>query len=155
MMKQVIAQLIQHHLTLGSIESVTGGAFASQCVQTPGASSWFKGSFVTYQHAAKHEWLGIPRSLNEEIGLVSESAAALMLQNGLVKLGVDILVVSTGSAGPTAEMHSAVGDVYIGVANPTKTNIRHFNFLGSREMIRQQSVLAMIDMLNEFLRTYY
>ena len=155
MIEQVIAQLMQHQLTLGSVESVTGGAFASQCVQIPGASSWFKGSLVTYQMTAKHEWLDMPLSLPSKHGLVSETATALMLKNGLRKLGVDILVVSTGSAGPTAEMHSSVGDVYLGVANQTKSLIRSYFFTGNREAIRDQSVGAMIALLNEFLHTYY
>ena len=36
------------HLTLGSVESFTGGLFASEITSICGASSFFKGSVVTY-----------------------------------------------------------------------------------------------------------
>jgi nicotinamide mononucleotide (NMN) deamidase PncC len=52
-------------------------------------------------------------------------------------------------------MHSSVGEVYLGVANQTKSLIRSYFFTGNREAIRDQSVGAMIALLNEFLHTYY
>lgn len=78
-----------------------------------------------------------------------------MLMQGLKKLNVDVVVVSTGSAGPLPEKNSRVGEVYLGVANQHNVLIKPYFFQGDRDSIRHQSVRAMVDLLNEFLRTYY
>ena len=44
--------------TLGSVESFTGGAFASAIVDVSGASHFYKGGFVTYTNEEKNRILG-------------------------------------------------------------------------------------------------
>lgn len=104
---------------------------------------------------AKSEWLDIPHSTLQSTGVVSEATTQTMLMQGLKKLNVDVVVVSTGSAGPLPEKNSRVGEVYLGVANQHNVLIKPYFFQGDRDSIRHQSVRAMVDLLNEFLRTYY
>ena len=47
--KSVLKALEEKGLTLGSVESLTGGLFASTICSVPGASKVFKGSFITYE----------------------------------------------------------------------------------------------------------
>src|SRR5581483_9114146 len=47
-------------LTLGLAESVTGGLVASQLVNVPGASEWFRGSVVAYSSEVKFDVLDVP-----------------------------------------------------------------------------------------------
>ena len=46
--RRVLEALEKKKLTLGSVESLTGGLFASTLTSVPGASKVFKGSLVTY-----------------------------------------------------------------------------------------------------------
>ena len=81
--------------TLGSVESFTGGLFASTIISNPGASSFFKGSIITYHDAIKSK-LGIDISN----GVVNKKVALEMAKKGKEFLGVDICVSFTGEAGP-------------------------------------------------------
>ena len=46
-------------LTLGSVESFTGGLFAREITAVPGASKFYKGALVTYATEEKVRLLGI------------------------------------------------------------------------------------------------
>ena len=46
--KSILSWLIRHNKTLGAVESLTGGMFASSVVDVPGASATFRGAIVTY-----------------------------------------------------------------------------------------------------------
>ena len=56
---QLVELLNKHHLTLGCAESLTGGLFAQTMTSISGASSFFKGGFVTYMSEEKARLLGI------------------------------------------------------------------------------------------------
>ena len=47
-MKELVSLLKEKNLTIGSIESMTGGLFASGITSIPGASKVFKGSVVCF-----------------------------------------------------------------------------------------------------------
>ena len=57
--KKVLSSLEKRGLTLGSVESLTAGLFASTICSVPGASKVFKGSFVTYATSMKTDFLNI------------------------------------------------------------------------------------------------
>ena len=45
--------LIEHDLTITTMESITGGQIASLITDTEGASAVLKGAFITYSNEAK------------------------------------------------------------------------------------------------------
>ena len=47
-------------LTLGLAESVTGGLLGARLTAAPGASTWFRGSVVSYASEVKYDLLGVP-----------------------------------------------------------------------------------------------
>ena len=57
--KQLIDLLAKKGLTLGSVESFTGGLFAKTITDVSGASQVFKGSLVTYSKELKIKLLGM------------------------------------------------------------------------------------------------
>ena len=65
------------NLTFASIESVTGGMFASEIISIPGASNFFKGSLVTYTNEIK-EKLGVDTSQ----GVINSKVAQEMALKG-------------------------------------------------------------------------
>ena len=46
--KEVNSYLRERGLTLGSVESFTGGLFAQQITSVSGASKFYKGGYITY-----------------------------------------------------------------------------------------------------------
>ena len=56
-MERLVKTLKEKKLTISSCESLTGGMFASEIVSVSGASSVFKGSFVTYMDECKEKLL--------------------------------------------------------------------------------------------------
>ena len=133
--------------TLGSVESLTGGLFASEITSISGASSFFKGSIVTYATEEKENLLKVPHNLIEKFGVISQECAMQMSVNGRNLLNVDYCVSFTGNAGPTAMEGKDVGVVYIGVCSIYFCVVGAFKFSGTREEIRRQCINTAYDIL--------
>lgn len=130
----------ENKLTLGSVESFTGGLFASTITDIPGASQFFKGSLVTYATEEKIKLLGIKKELVDTYGVVSSECAVAMAEHGRKKLGVDVCVSFTGNAGPSAMEDKPVGLVYIAIAGPKGTKVARVQLALERNIIRQWCV---------------
>ena len=152
-MHELLQTLANRHLTLGSAESITGGEFAFEATRYPGSSAVFKGGIVAYTPEVKEAQLGVPASIIESQGLVSEAVAKAMATGGKKALGVDLCVACTGNAGPsTQEGEAGVGDVYISVAYSGMTWTIGFRFgdLG-REEVRRKATQAMVELASSVL----
>ncbi len=57
--------LIEKEMTLGSVESCTGGTIASEIVHVQGSSSYFLGSIVSYANEVKTNFVGV-----NDLGLI-------------------------------------------------------------------------------------
>ena len=152
-MKELYEHLLAKGYTLGSVESMTAGLFASCFVEVPGASKVFKGSLVTYAVEEKVKLLGIEENLINYFGVVSKEVAGEMASKGQKALYVDVCVSVTGNAGPTAEPGGMpVGRTYVGIALKDKNYVFELNFRGNRNKIRKQAVLAMQEELLKLLK---
>ena len=152
-MKELYEQLLAKCYTLGSVESMTAGLFASSFVEVPGASKVFKGSLVTYAVEEKVKLLGIEENLINYFGVVSKEVAGEMASKGQKALNVDVCVSVTGNAGPSAEPGGMpVGRTYVGIALKDKNYVFELNFRGNRNKIRKQAVLAMQEELLKLLK---
>ena len=134
-------------LTLGLAESLTGGLAASRLVNVPGASSWFRGSVVSYASEVKFDVLGVP------VGpVVSEDAARAMADGARRVLGSDVGLSITGVAGPAEQDGQPVGTVFVGLARPGHdTEAFGFNVPGDRARVRQYATIAALDLLRRNL----
>lgn len=145
-MEKLLKHLSESHLTLGSVESMTGGLFASMVTDIPGASKVFKGSIVSYASEIKYGLVGVSKETIQKYGLVSEQVAYEMAREGRKRLNVDICVAVTGNAGPTCEPgDKPVGVFYIAVATSNGVEIEVYKKHGKRNEIRNKAVLAMRD----------
>ena len=146
--KALKEDFVNKGLTLGSIESFTGGSFASEVTKVAGASNYFKGSAITYATEEKEKVLGIPHDLVEKHGVVSEEIAREMAERGRKLLNVDVCVSFTGNAGPSAMEDKPVGEIYIGISNKEGTKVYPHQLKGDRKSIQSQAIsLAMEELL--------
>ena len=138
----------EHGLTLGSVESFTGGLFAKEITSVPGASHFYKGGLVTYATEEKNRLLNIPYEDIDQYGVVSEQIAEAMAKQGQQLLNVDVCVSFTGNAGPDAMEGKPVGEIYIGVAYLDKVEVFPFLLKGDRNTIQKEGVnnaLAILE----------
>ena len=148
--KKVLSSLEKRGLTLGSVESLTAGLFASTICSVPGASKVFKGSFVTYATSMKIDFLNINKAFINKYGVVSKEVAREMAIIGRHGLEVDVCVSFTGNAGPTKEKGKApVGRVNMCVATSKGYVNIEKDFKLDRNEMREECVNSMLDALKE------
>ncbi len=145
--EEVKANLIEQGMTLGSVESFTGGLFASTITSISGASKFYKGGYVTYATEEKINLLQIPQNIIDQFGVISKEVAYYMANNGRHLLNVDVCVSFTGNAGPDAMENKPVGEVHIGIATAASAQIYSLNLEGDRNEIQRQAVEFVIKKL--------
>jgi len=154
-----IARLIREYqaktgksLTIGSVESATGGRIADRITNVPGSSDYFKGSVVAYSNEAKVAVLGVQKATIENYGAVSEQTALEMAQGGRKLLDVDICVSDTGIAGPSGDTpEKPVGLFYLDLAAEGENLSQKHVFPGSREENKRDAAEAALNMLKQYL----
>jgi nicotinamide-nucleotide amidase len=143
----ILRVLGERRLTLGTAESVTGGALADAFVQVPGASSVFRGAIVAYDNAVKSGLLGVDDAVLREHGAVSEETALAMARGARAALGCDVALATTGIAGPSgATPDKPVGLVWIAVADARGSSARRTTWPGTRDDVRRRSVTASLNL---------
>jgi nicotinamide-nucleotide amidase len=132
-------------LTLGTVESATGGLVAARFTSVPGSSTVFRGSIVAYAADLKETLSGVPEGLIDEHGVVSEEVALAMAVHGAERLGVDVCIAVTGSAGPESG-GADVGTMVIAVRTPDDAGARTLRLPGDRERVRTYATTAALHL---------
>lgn len=144
----VVASLLRaRSATVATAESLTGGLLGAELSRAPGSSDVFLGGIVTYATAAKESLLGVPASVIEKHGAVSDECAAAMASGVRSRLGATYGVSLTGVAGPTEQEGKPVGTVHVGIAGPDGVLTRALRLPGDRPRIRTYSVVAAQNLL--------
>ncbi len=146
--QKLVERLTEKNLTLGSVESFTGGLFAKTITDISGASKTFKGALVTYSKELKENLLKIPADYINEHGVVSYEVCQQMAIKGQKALGVDVCVAFTGNAGPEVnEEKGTVGEIYIAIVYKGQVWPIPLHLELGREENREYSVQAAINAL--------
>ena len=151
-MERLVKILKEKNLTISSCESLTGGMFASEIVGVSGASSVFKGSFVTYMDECK-EILLDGKEILKTLGAISEEMAYKMASVVKFKLDTNIAVSFTGNAGPTPMEDKPVGLIYIGIAYKDYISTFAYELSGGRQDIVKQAISIGIEKILEILKS--
>ncbi len=125
--------------TLASIESFTGGLFASEIVSKPGASKYFRGSIIAYDSEIKEKF-----GIDISEGVISAEAAKQLAVIGKQFFNVDVCVAFTGNAGPIAMEGKPVGLVYIAIND----QVYELKLKGSRNSIRKKAVKFALSIIS-------
>lgn len=148
--KTVGELLKEHHKTICTAESLTGGKIASTIVSVPGSSSYYKGSFVTYTKESKMNLLGLSSDLIDQHSVVSEAVAREMALSAKQKLNSDYVIAVTGNAGPTTDNNDKeVGLVYIALASNKGVEVSEFNFGKPRGRVIDKTVNKALELLQK------
>ncbi|MFQ6122268.1 MAG: CinA family protein [Dehalococcoidales bacterium] len=139
-------------LTLGVVESATGGLISHRITDTPGSSDYYKGSVTAYSNETKIKVVGVKEETINQYGAVSSQVAEEMAEEGRKILAVDICLADTGIAGPTgATLGKPVGLFYLGLSHQTGTYSQKHNFQGDREQNKRSAAEAALSWLQDYL----
>jgi PncC family amidohydrolase len=150
---QEIGELLKAKgMTIGTVESATGGLIASMITDVAGSSDYYKGSIVSYANETKADVVGVKKSTLERYGAVSPQVAEQMAGGGRKALKVDICIADTGIAGPGgATPGKTVGLFYLGLAHKDGVFSRKHEFRGSRIENKQQAAQTALEWVREYL----
>ncbi len=152
-LEQEIGDLLrQKGLTLGVVESATGGLISHLITNVPGSSDYYKGSVTAYSNETKIRVIVVSRDTIEQYGAVSHQVAEEMALGGRKLLAVDVCLADTGIAGPGgATPGKPVGLFFIGLSHLSSTYSREHRFSGNREQNKQSAAEAALGWLREYL----
>lgn len=155
--EQEIAKiLIDNSLVISVAESCTGGLLSSRLTDVSGSSSYTKLNFVTYSNDVKQSLLGVTTQTLENCGAVSRECAAEMALGLHAKTNADVVICTTGIAGPTGgTLNKPVGLMYVAIKSNHKAIIQEFRLdpRMKREKMKYQFTQCALEMLKEFLTT--
>lgn len=150
----LLAAFAAHGWRIATVESCTGGLVAGLLTEIPGSSAVVEAGYVTYSNAAKAGMVGVPPTLIEAHGAVSEPVARAMAEGALARSAADVAVAITGVAGPGGgSAAKPVGLVHFGLAvrgRPTRHLERRYGDLG-RRAVRLGAVDDALSLLKQAL----
>ena len=152
-LEQEIGNLLrQKGLTLGAVESATGGLISHMITNVPGSSDYYKGSITAYSNEVKIKVVGVKEDNISRYGAVSHQVAEEMAEGGRKILAADICLADTGIAGPGgATPGKPVGLFFIGLSHQTGTHSQKHNFRGTREENKRVAAETALIWLKEYL----
>ena len=150
--EEVGSLLRRKGLTLGIVESATGGLISHLITNVPGSSDYYKGSITAYSNESKIRVVGVKGDTINRYGAVSHQVAEEMAQEGRKVLAVDICLADTGIAGPGgATPGKPVGLFYVGLSHRDKAYSQKHNFQGDRRQNKRQAAETALGWLKEYL----
>ncbi len=153
-MEEVVGrELAKRGLMLAVAESCTGGLIGHRLTQVAGSSAYLDRGAVCYSNRAKTEMLGVPAELITRHGAVSKEVAVAMACGIRERANVSVGLSVTGIAGPGGGTETKpVGLVYVGLDDGIgRPIVREFRFHGDRNVIKQRSSQAALDLLRRWL----
>ncbi len=147
--------LIQHHLTITTMESATAGQIASLITDTEGSSAVLKGAFVTYCNEAKI-MQGVSPEIIGQYTVYSKETAKAMAEACRNTYQADIGIGITGTMGNVDKANpenSVPGRVYFAVSLARGTSAYAVQIAGqpSRFAYKMAAAEAIYEVLREEL----
>jgi nicotinamide-nucleotide amidase len=148
----VVGDLLRERgLTLGTMESCSGGLLAHTITNVPGSSGYFRGGLVSYATQMKIAW-GVSPDVITVHGAISAECAREMARVAREKLETSIGIGITGVAGPDPQEGRPPGTVHVavdaGFGDPLSVS---YQFQQSREAVKRRAVMTALTLLRRTL----
>lgn len=152
---EVTKILLRKTLHISTAESCTGGLISSRLTDLPGSSAFIKANFVTYSNEAKQKFLNVSQETLYKHGAVSAECAYEMA-DGLMKLtDSDVVLCTTGVAGPSSSENKPVGLIYIACGYNGNITVKEFrlnpkyNRKNMKYMFSETALSFALEILNQ------
>ncbi len=151
--EEVLVNLLKEkNMTISCAESCTGGGIAHKITAVAGASNVFPGGIVSYSEEIKENILGVDPKIISSFGVVSKETAEAMAKKCCELFKTDLAIGVTGYAGPSFGEGDSAGHVFISVFYNGKNTTGEFNFLGTRERVRNKAIKQALKMAIEQIK---
>ncbi len=148
----LIDKLRDARMRMAVAESCTGGMIGARLTEIPGASDVFAGGVICYENTSKVRDLGVPSSVLDEYGAVSEAVVLAMAKGVCRRFGVDAGVAVTGIAGPEGgTSEKPVGTVWLAARLGSETRVARRWVPGKRSEVRKRSAQGALDLIRTML----
>ncbi len=148
---RVTAMLRERGWRLAVAESCTGGLLSHLLTEIPGSSACFLGGVIAYRDEVKIRLLGVRAETLDRFGAVSPEVAREMAEGARRLFGADLALAITGVAGPEPVGEQPVGRLYVALAAPSGTQVRHIAGGPHRTENKQIAAEAALAWLEAFL----
>ena len=150
---RVLSLLRQRGQTLATAESLTGGMIGELLTGVPGASSAYLGGVISYATRLKATLAAVDEQTLQRLGPVAGLTARQMAAGVAERCATDWGLSVTGVAGPEMQDGHPVGQVFVGVAQPTTgyTRVTELALHGTRQEIREQTAARALELLADVL----
>lgn len=136
--------------TVAVAESCTGGLIGSRITNVSGASDYFLGGVIAYANAVKRDVLGVPQSVLDEHGAVSDPCARAMAEGVREFIGADYGLSISGIAGPTGGTpDKPVGTVFMCAADETGSAVEKHLWPGDRLQFKDRTSHMALNLLRK------
>ena len=145
--------LVERGWRLATAESCTGGLIGSRITDIPGSSAYFAGGIIAYAYDAKVRLLGVPWSVLEAHGAVSEPVVRYMAEGARRALAAEVGVAVSGIAGPGGGSPTKpVGTTWIALSTPQDTWARRFVWphdrIGNKKATAERAMRWLLEVLS-------
>lgn len=149
--KDLLEKAQTRGVTIGVVESCTGGLLGAAITAMPGSSAVFMGGFMTYSNDLKERLVGVSHDTLRKHGAVSEDTAREMAAGARERLGVDLAISITGVAGPGGgSAEKPIGTVCFGLATSDGVSSETQLFANmTRNRVRDYAVMHAMKCLSE------
>lgn len=151
---EVAKMLTEQGKTVSVAEACTCGLVGYMLGTIPGSSQYFPGGVIAYTGGLKQKVLGVPDTVIDAHGTVSEETAKAMAKGVRELTGTDFAVSTTGVTGP-AGGHSgvAIGTFWIGLSvKDGEDSAMEINVASDRDGNKRGAAQAAIDFLGSHLQ---
>lgn len=149
--KNLTNYLIEHRLTITTMESATSGQIASLITDTEGSSKVLKGAFITYCNEAKI-LQGVPKEIIDTYSVYSKQTAIAMAESSKKTYQANIGIGVTGTMGnidPNNIEASKPGYLYYAISINDKTEA--FSIVIPPEKTRLEYKLSAAEIIYQSL----
>lgn len=147
--------LLRNALQISTAESCTGGLISSRLTDMAGSSAYIKANFVTYSNEAKQRFLNVSEKTLNDYGAVSAECAHEMAE-GLIRLtGSEVVLCTTGVAGPSSSENKPVGIIFIACGYKDNITVKEFklnpkyNRKNMKFMFSETALNFVLEILNQ------
>lgn len=153
--ERVAKILLRNILKISVAESCTGGLISSRLTDIAGSSAYTTLNIVTYSNQSKRELLNVSEETLKNYGAVSAQCAEEMAKGLLNITNSNVVLCTTGVAGPDSSENKPVGLLYCACAFNGNINVKEFklnpqlNRKNMKFMFSEEALKLVLQVLKE------
>lgn len=146
--------LLRNAIKISTAESCTGGLLSSRLTDIAGSSAYTTMNFITYSNESKQKILNVSEETLQNYGAVSAECVTEMAQGLRLLTGSDMVLCTSGVAGPSASENKPVGLIYVACGYKDNLIIREFklnpryNRKNMKFMFTEEALKLALEILN-------